>query len=98
MKRYLLMHLGFERPSPEVMAAWQAWFQAVSARTTENVGLRNGREIARDGVRDLPMGLDAITGYTILSAESIEDAQRLAASNPFVSSIRIYELVAYQAA
>ena len=44
------------------------------------------------------MGLDAITGYTILSAESIEDAQRLAASNPFVSSIRIYELVAYQAA
>jgi uncharacterized protein YciI len=41
------------------------------------------------------MSLESITGCTIVSAESIEDAQQLAASNPFVSSIRIYEIMTH---
>lgn len=95
MKRFMLLHVGFETPTPEIMAAWGKWFQSVAEHTVENAGLRNGREITRAGAGDLPMGRDALTGYTILSAESIEDAERLAAGNPFISAIRIYELVTY---
>jgi hypothetical protein len=92
MKRYMLMHVGFEQPTPEIMAAWQKWFADAAGRTVENAGLRNGREIFRTGVKDLAMGPDAITGYTIIEAESREEAEELARSNPFITSIRIYEL------
>ena len=95
MKRFMLMHIGFEKPTPDIMAAWGKWFTSVADHTVENAGLRNGREIKREGASALPMGPDALTGYTILSAESIEDAERLAAGNPFISSIRIYEIATH---
>jgi hypothetical protein len=95
MKRFMLLHVGFETPTPQIMAAWGKWFESVGDRTVENAGLRNGREITRDGTSELPMGRDALTGYTILSADSIEHAERLAAGNPFISGIRIYELATY---
>jgi hypothetical protein len=91
----MLMHVGFQKPTPEIMAAWGKWFEKVAPQTIENIGLRNGREVGQNGSTDLSMGLDSITGYTIISADSIEDAQRLAASNPFVSSIRIYEMMPF---
>ena len=95
MKRFMLMHFGFERPTPDIMAKWGAWFKSVAEHTVENAGLRNGREISREGARNLPMGPDAITGYSIVNAESLEDAERLAQDNPYISSIRIYEIVSY---
>lgn len=95
MKRFMLMHVGFQKPTPEIMAAWGKWFEQVAPQTIENVGLRNGREVSKSGSIDLAMGLESITGCTIVSAESMEDAQRLAASNPFVSSIRIYEMMSF---
>lgn len=95
MKQFMLMHIGFEKPTQSIMEAWGSWFERVAPRTLENVGLRNGREIGKNGTADLPMGLDAVTGYTIVSADSFEEAQELASTNPFVSSIRIYELVTH---
>ena len=95
MKRFMLIHVGFLKPTPEIMAAWGKWFAQVAPQTIENIGLWNGREISQNGSADLAMGLDSITGCTIVSAESIEDAQQLAASNPFVSSIRIYEMMTH---
>ena len=95
MKRFMLMHVGFQKPTPEIMAAWGKWFEQVAPQTIENVGLRNGREVSKGGSIDLAMDLESITGCTIVSTESIEDAQRLAASNPFVSSIRIYEMISF---
>jgi hypothetical protein len=49
MKKFMYLHFGFEKPTPEIMMAWQAWF------------------------------------------ESIADKQ-VAQGNPFISSIRIYEI------
>jgi hypothetical protein len=95
MKRFMLLHVGFEKPTPEIMAAWGSWFKAVGEQTVENAGLRGGREISRAGALDLPMGLDALTGYTIVNAESLEDAERLAQGNPYISSIRIYEIASH---
>ena len=36
--------------------------------------------------------MDSITGYNIIEAESLDEAEKLAQSNPFIASIRIYEL------
>ncbi|HYD88611.1 MAG TPA: hypothetical protein VEA80_14145 [Vitreimonas sp.] len=95
MKRYMLLHYGFEKPTPETMAAWTRWFEAVRAHTVEHGGFRGGRELSNEGAKELPFGAASITGYSILRAESIEEAQRLAEGNPFIAGIRIYEITAH---
>ena len=42
---------------------------------------------------DLPMGMESITGYSIISAESLDDAEKIAQENPFIASIRVYEIM-----
>ena len=95
MKRFMLLHYGFEKPTPEIMAAWHKWFDSVADRTVDQGGFHGGaREISRSETKDLPMGMDSITGYSIITAESLEEAEGIARDNPFIASIRVYEIVA----
>ncbi len=94
MKRYMLLHYGFEKPTREIMEAWGKWFQSIADQTVENGGFHGAaKEIAKDGSRDLPMDMDAITGYTIVKARSIDEAEAIARANPIIKSIRVYEIV-----
>ena len=86
------MHFGFEKPTPEIMDAWKAWFGKIADKQIEQNGFSSGREISDNGVRDLPWDKGCITGYNIIEAASMEEAEELAKDNPFISSIRIYEL------
>ena len=92
MKKFVLMHFGFESPTPEIMDAWNAWFESVADHTVENVGFSGGREISKNGTKDLPWDMESITGYSVIEAESLGAAEEIAKSNPFISSIRIYEV------
>ena len=95
MKRFMLLHFGFEKPTPEIMAAWGKWFESVAGKTVDQGGFHGGaREISHSGTKDLAMAMDSITGYSIINAESLEDAEKIAQDNPFIASIRIYEIVA----
>ncbi len=95
MKRFMLLHIGFERPTQEIMAAWGTWLASVADQAVEHGGFHSGaREISHDGTRDLPMDRDAITGYSIIHAENLDDAERIARSNPLIASIRVYEITA----
>lgn len=93
MKKYLLLHFGFEKPTPEIMKAWGEWFEKIADRTLENGGLRAAREISKSGTKDLPWGMESITGYTIIHAESLDEAEEIARDNPFIASIRVYEIM-----
>ncbi len=93
MKRFMLLHYGFEKPTPEIMAAWKEWFGSVADKTVDQGGFHGGaREISHSGTTDLPMGPDSITGYSIINAESLEEAEQIAQANPFIASIRVYEI------
>ncbi|MEW6272958.1 MAG: hypothetical protein AB1689_27085 [Thermodesulfobacteriota bacterium] len=92
MKTFVLLHYGFEKPTPEIMAAWGKWFEATKDRTVDNVGLGGGREISKAGIRELPLGPESVTGLTIVRADSLDEAEEMARSNPFISSIRVYEV------
>ena len=93
MKRYMLLHVGFEKPTPEIMSAWQAWFESLAERSPQHGGFHGGaREITHDGARDLTMDAGAITGYSIIDAESLDDAEAVARGNPFITAIRVYEI------
>jgi hypothetical protein len=94
MKKFVLLHYGFEKPTPEIMTAWGKWFEAMKDKIIDmGSHFSRGREISKAGTRDLPLGPESITGFTIVSAGSLEDAEKMAQSNPFISSIRVYEVM-----
>ncbi len=94
MKRFMLLHFGFEKPTAEIMAAWGKWFESVVDKSVDNGGFHGGaKEISHSGTQDLPMGKESITGYSIIRAESLEDAEKIAQDNPFIASIRVYEIM-----
>ncbi len=94
MKKFMFLSYGFEKPTPEIMQAWGKWFESVKDNVVEQGGHFCGaREITRAGTQELPLGLDSITGFTILKADSLDDAERMAQSNPFITSIRVYEIM-----
>ena len=92
MKKFMFLHIGFEKPTPEIMKAWMAWFESISAKQVDQGGFSGGREISKSGTRELTWNMESITGYNIIKAESLDAAEELARSCPFIASIRIYEL------
>ena len=92
MKKFMFLHFGFEQPTPEIMEKWKAWFASIADRQVEQGGFSAAREISSAGTTDLAWDRDCITGFNIIQAESLEEAEALAKTNPFISSIRIYEL------
>ena len=92
LKKFALLHVGFDKPTPEIMKAWGAWFESIQDITVDMGGFMNGKEITKEGTKDLAWDMDAITGFNIINAESIEEAEKVAATCPFIASIRVYEI------
>lgn len=91
MKRFVFLTYGFETPTREIISAWGKWFESIKDNIVEMARLKDGREISRAGTTDLPLGLESITGFIIVEAASLDEAERMAARNPYISSIRVYE-------
>jgi hypothetical protein len=92
LKRFVLLHYGFETPTSEIMQAWNTWLESTADRTVDSGGFSSGREISASGTQDLPWGMESITGYSIIEAESLDEAEEIARDNPFIASIRVYEV------
>ena len=94
MKKYLFLSFGFEKPTPEIMGAWEEWFKSISDRMVDQGGLwGGGREITKNGTNELPLGMDSITGFIIFNAESLDEAEKIAQDCPIISSNRVYEIM-----
>lgn len=92
MKSFLILHYGFEKPTSEEMEAWNRWFESIADIEIERGGLRGGREITKSGAKDLPFSKDSLTGYTILEAEDLDEAVKIARDCPVVACTRVYEI------
>lgn len=93
VKRFVFLTYGFDTPTPEIMAAWGKWFASIKNNIVEMGRLADGREISRAGTAVLPLGAEAITGFVIVEANGIDEAQRMAEGNPYITSIRVYEAI-----
>ncbi|MFB9267908.1 hypothetical protein ACFFWD_33070 [Bradyrhizobium erythrophlei] len=91
MKRFVILTYGYESPTPEIMAAWGKWFESIKDDIVDMGRLAQGREISRTGIADLPLGPHSITGFMIVKADSLDEAQRMAEGNPSITSVRVYE-------
>ena len=92
MKKFMLLHFGFEKPTPKIMAAWGKWFESIADRTIDQGGFGGARDISSAGTKDLPWGMESITGYNIIKAESLDEAEKIAKNCPYIASIRVYEV------
>ena len=92
MKKFLVLFHDVWEPIPEVQDAWQAWFARVGDRFVDSgTPLGEGVQIARGGTRALSPDDAPASGYSIISAASLEDAEALFADCPYASSVRLYE-------
>ena len=92
VKKFLMLHYGYEEPTPQIMAAWGAWFAKVGDHFADmGSPLGDGLEVTKSGQRDLSPATGAATGYSIISAESRDEAERLLEGCPIISSVQLYE-------
>jgi len=76
MKKFVLITVGFEMPTPKDMQKWMQW----------------GKEVNADGVTDLKMDTTALTGFLTITAESMDEAVKIAQACPAVTSTKVYEV------
>jgi hypothetical protein len=101
MAKYLLAFKGGHMPeTPEaqaqVMKAWEGWFTSIGAAVADPGNPSSvSRTIANDGAVG-PQGPASLSGYTILSADSLDAAVALAKGCPVLAggaSIEVIETV-----
>ncbi|MCH8024205.1 MAG: hypothetical protein IIB43_05790 [Candidatus Marinimicrobia bacterium] len=92
MKKFVMLHYGFVPPTKEIQEAWGKWFESVGDKWVDSGSpFGYGREISHAGTKELTLDLEAITGYSILNAENMDEAEKIAKECPFITSIRVYE-------
>jgi hypothetical protein len=93
MKKFMLLHYGFETPTPEIEEAWGAWFASIADRMVDSGSpFKGGREVSRNGTKELPLGMESLTGYTIISGGSLDEAEKIAKGCPMIKLVRVYEM------
>jgi transcription antitermination factor NusG len=93
MKKFVLLTIGFTQPTPEIMEPWMQWFNSIEDIMVDQIGLHNGIEVTKKGIKELPMDKDAITGYVVINAENIDEAIKIAKRCPMITSTKIYEVI-----
>ncbi len=92
MKKFMFLTYGFEPPTEEIMDAWNKWFASLGDKLVDPGNpFGSGREITHNGTKELSLDLEAVTGYLIINAEDINEAEKLAKTCPIISGIRVYE-------
>ena len=93
MKKFLILHYGFVKPTPEVMEGWNQWFASIAERQVDRAHLPMGREISASGTKDMPLDRDSITGYTFIEAADLDEATAVAEACPFIDATRVYKIM-----
>jgi hypothetical protein len=102
MSKYLLVYqgaadpsAGMAPPSEDIMQAWTSWGDKVGSQLTDFGSPTGPRTRVGGSGEPLP-----ITGYTIVEADSLDDARVLCDGHPFLDgapadfSVDVYELLA----
>ena len=84
MKKFVLLAHGEMERTPEFQQAHRAWWSSIQGHVVDSGNpLFNGRDVARDGaVSVLTADRSPALGYSIVEAESIDEAVALLAECP----------------
>ena len=94
MKKFVFLYYGYQTPTPEAVDAWNNWFASIGDKMLDSGSpFGQGREISHAGTKELSPGMRSLTGYSIIHAENLDEAEKLLEGCPMVTSVRIYEAV-----
>jgi hypothetical protein len=94
MKKFVLLYRGTrdQVPTEESTAAWIEWFASLGDKVVDSGNpFGPGREVSAGGTTELLPDADGVTGYTLINAQDIDEAEKIALSHPTVPSIQVYE-------
>lgn len=73
------------------MNAWDDWFASIGDKIVDRGGpCSAGSEITPTGTKDLPLDNEAITGYMIIAADNMDEAEKVVCDCPIITNIRVY--------
>jgi len=100
MTNFVLLYTGGGMPEGEeaqaaVMAAWGTWYEKMGAAVVDGGNpFSLSKSVTADGVSDGAVSSPAATGYTIISADSLDAAVAKVADHPHVKhggQVSVYE-------
>ena len=93
MKKFVFLSHSYEVPTKEVQEAWGKWFAAIQNSIVDmGSPFKAGKEVTSTQSKTLSPEMHPATGYCILQAENMDEAEKLLEGCPIGSSMRIYEL------
>lgn len=92
MKRFVFVQYGFETPTQEIVAAWNAWFASLGDRHVESLGFATGVRVSHTGTTELAPRAGDATGVSVIEAEDLAAAEEIAKACPFVDGVDVYEV------
>ena len=92
MKKFVFLYHAFPTQTEDTSAAWMAWFASVGDKMVD-VGnpFGAGREVTKTGSKELSADSGAASGYSIVNANSFEEAEKILEGCPEIGSVRVYE-------
>ena len=91
MTNFVLLYTGGTMPESEeqvaeVMAAWGAWYGAMGESVVDGGNpFSNAMHVNADGAHEGAGTEPGVTGYTVISAESLEEAAAKCAKHPHIT-------------
>lgn len=91
MTNFVLVYTGggmpeSEEEQAEVMAAWGAWYEGMGAGIVDGGNpFGASKSVTKAGVSDGPVGSPPATGYTIISADSLDEAVAKVKNHPHIN-------------
>ena len=93
MSKFLFLYKGYVTPTPEIGQAWMHWFDTHADNMIDSGNpMTAGVEITPDAVEEIETGHESLTGYSILNADTRDEAIAIARTNPMITSVIVYEL------
>ena len=91
MSKFVFLFHGQSEVTDEVSAAWHEWFESIGPHIVDSGNpFGAGREVTAGTGVDLTPAMAPASGYTIVSADSLDAAEKLLVGCPS-SVARVYE-------
>ncbi len=92
MKKFLFVYHGAWVYTREVKDGWTNWFALIGDSIIDGGSpLGPGREVTPTGTKEASPDISPATGYTLVKADSMEEAVGLLEECPIIDSVMVYE-------
>lgn len=103
MANYVLIYTGgggmgaSEEEQQKIMAEWGVWYGKMGASIVDGgAPFGASKNLTTDGVGDGPLGDTPATGYTVITADSLDAAAKACEDHPHVShggQVQVFETI-----